>query len=150
MGTTYSWTYSPPISAPNIAYGKQTSVSLSLPESYLHLHSSRAVDGDLSRGSGFMTGMHENPSWTVDLDQAAMITKIAIYESRDEKYLNTRPFIIDLSMDGRQWFKAASLMSLPDEASPVNVALDSPNTARYIRITASGNCMLALDEVEVY
>lgn len=150
LGTTYSWTYSPPSSSPNLAYGKQSSVSLSLPDSYLRLHSSRAVDGDRSWESGFMTAIHDNPSWTVDLDQATMITKIILYESRDEELLNTRPLIIDLSLDGRQWFKAASLMSLPDKTSPLHVALESPKAARYIRITASGNCMLAFDEVEVY
>ena len=149
LGNQYSWTYSPPSTAPNLAYGKKNQVSSPLTGGWLHIHSSRAVDGDRSPKSGFSTFAHEDPALTIDLYRPERIKKIILYESTNEKLVNIRPLKVSSSMDGRKWETITSISSRPVKV-PIRIVLETPKNARYIQVQASGYCSLKLDEVEVY
>ena len=147
LGTEYSWTYSPPKTTPNLAYGKRTLMSSSFRGSPGYLHSSRAIDGDLGPNSGFAT---HHPSWTVDLNAIVKIKTIILHESVNEANVNVRPLNIYFSEDGIQWRTAASITSTTDPGLPLRVGIKTAQKARYIKIEAAGKSGLRLDEVEVY
>jgi hypothetical protein len=149
LGTEYTWT-SPPLSpAPNLAYGKKTWEN---PAQFRTIfQSSRTVDGDRSPKSGFKTNYHRHPSWTIDLYKTETLRKIVIYESVNEPLANIRPLTLDFSLDGKQWYTAASVTSDIDPLGPVDIVFEKQHKARYIRIRVSDEVgYLALDEVEIY
>jgi len=57
---------------------------------------------------------------------------------------------IDLSDDGGTWRNADSVVSPSKYEGPIRITFDTPETARYIRLKASGKSKLSFDEVEVY
>lgn len=188
LGTKYTWTYTPPESKPNIAYGKRTS-NLPVPQGifydwylkggiYLN-HSSRVVDGNKSKGSGFKippkdntdvfidldrnvvhlnkgnaTGykmpLEDNPSVTIDLNVKERINSLIIYASAVGTSVINCNFEVLLSLDQNNWEKAAYITPELKYHHPIRIELDSPQTARYIQIKVSGSREVILDEVEVY
>jgi hypothetical protein len=151
LETRYSWEYSEPPLIPNLAYGKKTWTSSSLAGGFELLnYSSRAVDGNLSPGSGFSTSSQDNPFLVIDLHRPDKIQSVLLYESVNDRESNTRPINIAVSIDGHQWRTSASVTSEKNNAGPIRVLLESTPTARYIRIKATGYCRLTLDEVDVY
>jgi hypothetical protein len=150
LGTDYVWTYKPPPPIPNIAYGKKTWTSSSFRGSPGYMHSSRAVDGDTSPGSGFSTGKEENPAWFLDLNKPTEVKKIVLYESSDNPIVNIRPLRIDFSADGAKWNTVKSISASSNNENLIHIAFQSPRATRFIRITAHGLCILRFDEVEVF
>ena len=188
LGTQYTWTYSPPESKPNIAYGKRTS-NLPVPKGifydwylkggiYLN-HSSRVVDGNKSKGSGFRIPpedktdvfidldrnvVHlnkkdgsgykmppeETPSVTIDLSNRERISSVIIYASASIADDINCNFEALVSDDQKSWKKVASAIPDLKNDRPVKIDFDSPQTARYVRIEVSGSRKVILDEVEVY
>jgi hypothetical protein len=185
LETYYAWNFSPFFDTPNVAYGKKCRLEYDDPprRRYPSVHwsdrerefyCSRIVDGDSSRCSGFITRLHNNPAWLLDLSRMRDIKMIVLHESCQNtsaqegalNWLNTsdgvvnesnqnspvniRPLYIELSNDGSKWRKVDSIISPINYSSPSSIFFDKPQTARYIRIKAIGISKLLFDEVEVY
>jgi hypothetical protein len=159
LETEYTWTYENPPPTPNLAYGKKTWISSSFRAPPWHFHSSRAIDGDRSPRSGFVPGPHQdNPALFIDLNREQEIKKIIIYKSRQGTVyikprvmpVNNVPLRVALSHDNDQWRTVASVTPEVNDNRRVTIVLDESQTARYLRISASGKCSLTLDEVEIY
>ncbi len=150
LGTKYTWTYSPPLGSPNLAYAKKTWTSSSYRGSPGYLHSSLAVDGDRTLQSGFATHPEDNPSWGVDLYRTEEIGSVVLYNGFSGPAINIPPLNLDLSVDGTHWRTAASIVPGEPWSESLRIDFEKPEIARYIRLQASGHCMLRMDEVEVY
>ncbi|MBI5664199.1 MAG: discoidin domain-containing protein, partial [Nitrospirae bacterium] len=164
---------------PNIAYGKKSMLVYDDP--LLHwadlerdYYYSRIVDGYTSKCSGFISRMHENPAWILDLSRLRDIETIVLHEGcpktaaiegalnwlndlemcSDKEVqnssVNVRPLNIALSNDGTKWTSVTSLVSPINNNGPTRIVFDGPQAARYIRIKATGASKLLFDEVEVY
>lgn len=151
LESAYLWEYSNPLPIPNIAYGKKTWASSSLAGGFELLHySSRAVDGHISPASGFSTAREDNPFLAIDLHHVQKVHSIFLYESINNKESNVRLLTIASSVDGTQWHNIANIESSFNRSNPARIILDTPISARYIKIQASGYCNLRLNEVEIY
>jgi hypothetical protein len=185
LETEYTWTFSPPSKALNLAYGKKNwldpSVAappLALHDRDLEIYSGLLVDGDRRAGSGFTTRLCDNPAWILDLSRPEKIKEIVLYESdpiptmnvgpvhmleffinyfpnhpvllEHNALVNIRPLEIALSNDSSKWQNVASVVSPSKYNDPLSIMMDTPQTARYIRIKSSGKSKLSFDEVEVY
>lgn len=146
LDSKYNWTYAPPSLLTNLAYGKKTRMEPS--HHLLKRKSSRAVDGNRSPGAGFTTPYSSQPNWIVDLSTTELVRKIVIYESNKEESANTRPLYLNSSIDGEKWNTIATIISQKQSQFPIEIALEKPNKARFIRINA-GSGFLSLDEVEI-
>lgn len=177
LGTRYEWA-SPPVDArPNLAYGRQTRMSsLNSRHPFIH-HSRRAVDGDPSFQSCFVTDAEENPWWEVDLGSLQTFNEVAVFMQLQgyahDKMLsyfsdnvalthesgvlvykkipvlfNNTPLTIVVSDDRRNWDGVT--VKHTDANSPLRIRFKKPVEARYVRISASGKCRLSLNEVAVY
>ena len=144
LETEYTWTYSPPLKTPNLAYGKTTS-GLELPStSYLKRHRSSAVDGNIALGSGFTLEPNNNKELIVDLNQPEKIKQILLYGSSD-----TLPLIY-LSQDGKQWHKTTSPFLVSENGrNAFRVIFEKPLTARFVKVESSMSD-LQVSELEVY
>ena len=142
LKTEYSWTYSPPKSPPNLAYGKKTS-GPSLESAYLHFHSSNAVDGETEPGSGFTIKPIDDRALVVDLNQNEEIKSIVLYGE-----IITQPEIY-LSKDGIEWERVASEIFKQDKNTSLRIIFEEPRIDRYIKVKASKR-ELYIDELEVY
>jgi hypothetical protein len=160
LDTKYAWTYTSPTPAqkPNLVYGKITS-GLPMPDlsvfagtlyagTFYRTHTSKVVDGDKS--SGYIMKLFDNPSVIIDLYQIEKINSIILFESVEEPSATTRHLELSISQDKKQWDKIASISSKVNNHYPIRIEFDSPKTARFVQIGASGNGYLNLDEVEVY
>jgi len=176
LETEFIWTYTPPLKTPNIAYGKKNWLSASAtPKPYPHTRNearvSKFTDGDRSSGSGFSSWITDNPAWFLDLLSNKSIKTIFLYEfitpffagpaedsmetirsyeNNTEAFVNARPIKIDLSNDGSKWRTVASVVSPANHNEPLRIVFDKPETARFIKIEASGESRLSFDEIEVY
>jgi hypothetical protein len=149
LGTRYAWTASPPAPLPNLAYGKRTQMSSYLyANRYPYIHSSsRAVDGDRTPGSSFITDLQIEPWWMIDLNRPEAISSIVVYECPwSGSTVNTPPLFVALSNDKEGWVGK----SISKGESPLRLTFPKPTIARYVLIKASGSCHLSLDEVEIY
>lgn len=179
LETEYAWEYTPSLITPNLAYGKKNWLVPSVVSSGNYprharwhyqqpeLYKSRLVDGDRSPSSGFMTCLHEDPAWILDLHKLERIKTIVLYESTRvplyyDKVLgcsatldqgplfNDRTLQIAFSQDGIKWTIASSLTSPIDYEAPTRIIFEVPQIARYIQVKVPGRRKLSLDEVEVY
>jgi hypothetical protein len=162
LGTEYTWYYESPPSTPNLAYGKKTFVEN--PHWRPNLQSSRAVDGDVRPESGFLTSYSDNPFLILDLHKVEKVKRILLYESRGSplidqwwtgkraswQRINTRPLSLAVSRDGEQWLSVSSITSEINRHSPIRIVFEQPHDARFLKLEASGNCVLSFDEVEIY
>jgi hypothetical protein len=155
LGTQYIWTYIPPESTPNKAYGKKT-FSFPLPNRWQKEigifinHSSRIVDGNKNKGSGFRMFLENDFDVTIDLYHGERINSLIIYESALDNSVINRHFELFISLDQKNWKRVASITPELKYHHPIRIDFDSPQTARYIQIKASGSRKIILDEVEVY
>jgi len=159
IGTTYSWTSSPPASIINLAYGKPTHMKpivhnispdiLYCTDFNNRANSGRAVDGDRSPGSGFITNLQVNPWWIVELYQTEPIGSIAVYPGVPGPERNTKPMAVTISNDGKIW-QNVGIINLTEVSSPVLITIKNPVKSRYVLLKAMGPCRLAIDEVEIY
>ncbi|MDY6824895.1 MAG: hypothetical protein SWH68_14030 [Thermodesulfobacteriota bacterium] len=177
LNTRYEWSSPPADERSNMAYGRQARMS-SFNRRHPYVHSSRrAVDGDPSFQSCFVTDVEETPWWMVDMGAVREIGEVAVYMAlkgyvydtmlsyfRDNISLahasgvlvfkrlpvlfNNPPITIAVSRDKRHWekMKVETLGAAPC----LRINFPEPLAARYIRISASGQCRLALNEVLVY
>ena len=162
LETEYTWTYTPPLKTPNLAYGKKnwlgpsaTSSHWKFPWTKWHyrqqdLYVTRFVDGNHSPVSGFSTRLSNNPDWFLDLNRIQRIKTILLFESSQDTSVNARPVTVALSTDGNSWSKVASVISPVRRDGPARIVFERLQAARYIRIKASGKSILSFDEVEVY
>ncbi len=142
LNTKYQWDYTPPKSPLNIAYGKKT-FGYSLPSlSYLHWHSSNAVDGDTSPGSGLPLGVTDDKVLIVDLNIKEEIKSIVLYGE-----IVTRPEIY-ISQNGIEWEMIDSVFN-GSAKSPLRIVFKELQVVRYIKVKSS-KPKLYLDELEVY
>jgi hypothetical protein len=155
IATEYSWEAMPAADPPNLAYSKESHMIAALYSHYPYLYSSgQAVDGKRDPGEGFITAKKKQPWWFVDLYHSERIGEILIYESERsgalEKYpINIRPLRIKFSTDGENWHEAG-IINDSGHSRPLKIEFNPPQMARYLMLQASGNCYLAIDEIEVY
>jgi hypothetical protein len=159
LGTLYSWTSNPPTSTINLAYGKRThmkSIEYNISSGIIYStdynnreNSGRAVDGDRSPGSGFITNLQLNPWWVVDLYQTELIGSILVYPGVPGPKRNTRPVAVTISTDGKTW-QTLGIINLVRPNPPVSVTIKKPVQCRYVLLRAMGPCYFAIDEVEIY
>ncbi len=148
LQTDYTWQSS--IAGPenNIAFGKPTRMS-SHQENYPHRYNSRhAVDGDKTDASCFLTDREENPWWMIDLKENTKIKKIAIYKAFTKPEFNHMPFTLSISQDGINWQETRIIE--PADKKVLQIELEQSRFVRFIKIQASGPCVLAFTEVEIY
>lgn len=180
LQTQYQWESSASDTTPNIAYGKPTKMLTHEKGYRLMHNSRHAVDGGKSFQSCFVTHWHpyDNPWWEVDLTRPEQISTIKIFytlqgehydkfmldfsDSYDIKFypsgipvakteavaFNLSPLTIGISSDYKNWDYAVT--EITDNHETLTIQPEKPITGRYIRIAATGECRLCLDEVEVY
>ena len=155
LATEYLWETKPDGDRQNLAYGKESHMIATIYSHYPYLYTSgQAVDGKRGLGDGFVTAKKKQPWWFVDLYHPENIGEIHIYESERLYFLkkyptNIRPLKIMLSTDGDRW-QAAGIITESDRSRPLRLDVNPPQVARYVMLQASGNCYLAIDEIEVY
>lgn len=159
LSMAYSWTSSPPVSIINLAYGKPThikSIVHNISSGILYWtnfnnrsNSGRAVDGNRSPGSGFITNLQLNPWWIVDLHQTELIGSIEVYPGVPGPKQNTKPVTVKISAHGKVWHDVG-IINLAQHTPPVRMTIKKPVQTRYVLLKAIGPCRLAIDEVEIY
>lgn len=180
LHTGYTWQSPPPDTPQNLAFGKPTQMSMRPygDVSLNLLHNSRnGVDGGRFFSSSFATDYQFAPWWEVDLLRSETIGSIIIHTSLQGKEnnkilfysldslkvsddygfflleeqpvnFNQLPLTLAISVDGKNWESSQITEFRKDQ--PLIIKPEQPVTARYIRIIASGECRLCLNEVEVY
>jgi len=147
LNTKYQWYSKASITPPNIAYGKKTLLSSVNFNEYGHLNSGgKAVDGDYIPGSGFRTSFQKKPSLTIQLSKAERIGSVHIFGALKGKFVNNNPLEVRFALNPDKWAHIASKKL--DKV--IQIELERPIRARYVQIRAHGNCILALDEVEIF
>lgn len=155
ISTEYSWETIPLGGRLNLAYSKESHMIANIYSHYPYLYTSgQAVDGKRDSGDGFVTAKKNQPWWFVDLYIPEKIGEIHIYESQRSGFLkkhptNSRPLRIMLSTDGEGWHEAA-VVTDSNQSRPLRLDINPPQMARFVMLQASGNCYLAIDEIEVY
>jgi hypothetical protein len=154
LETAYFWKPGPVEARTSIAYGRRTQRSPNEHFDYLVQYpylfaGGRAVDGDRSPHSGFITGLQEGPWWQVDLHKPERIGSVVLHES-DNRYFsgdawNVRPLMLLFSNDGENW----NGTTFTHPGPRIDISLPGPVTARYVMIRSAGTCRLSFDEVEV-
>ncbi len=172
LETEYTWTYTPPSSSPNLAYGKKNWTNIStihLNETYreLELYRGKIVDGDKSPGNGFITCYYDSSAWFVDLSRDKKIKKILFYYSNkvppflllkncsvfeDERGGGKGRKIYDiLASNDRERWKIIGSVEVENNGSGVReVIFQDIQTARFIQIKLQGRGQLSFDEIEIY
>jgi hypothetical protein len=149
LNAAYTW--SSDILAPfqNLAYGKKTYLaSQEKNGGYILGFGGPGVDGNYKPGTGFISGLEDNPYWIVDLHDVYDVGSVVIYETRVGDKWNRRPLDIAISSDLKHWRKIGSF-SNPISQKPLKFTIAEPQSARYLLIRATGLCRLSLDEVEI-
>jgi len=146
--TEFSWS-SGVLEAGNVAYGRQTELVGSDPEDVaIQCAPSRAVDGDTRPGTGFETECRLDPAWSLDLGRARRVRRVEIFVTPAPGFgMNSAPLRVQLSLDGRRYREIGEFGRSGER--PVSIALGKGVEARYLRVNATGDCVLLLDEVRV-
>jgi hypothetical protein len=149
LNATYTWSSDIPAPFQNLAYGKKTYLaSQERNEGYILGYGGLGIDGNYKPGTGFISSLEENPFWVIDLHDTHTIGSIVIYESRAGDKWNRRPLDVAISSDLKHWRNVGSI-SNPISENPLKLIIEEPQSARYLRIKATGLCRLSLDEVEI-
>ncbi len=159
LGSRYLWEEGPSEPMVNLAYFKTTRTSpiwlrlspdIAYIDPFLTFSSSgKAVDGDRSAGSGFISNLQPKPFLAIDLHQQQHIGSIVIYENIKNPSWNARPLIIGLSNDQQNWGIIKEI-NRRTKHTPLYIEFNTPHTARYVMLMSLETCQLALDEVEIY
>ena len=149
LGARYEWQSPPPDTPENLAFGKPTWMSSHTP-GYPYLYNSRhAVDGGRGLNSCFITDSKIDPWWQVDLGKSREIKRIVLYAGFFGTGFHTPPLMVSVSNDGKSW-KQAQINPLRLMNNKTELVLEASEAVRFINIKASGECILSLNEVEVY
>ena len=145
IATEYSWTYTPPQSPQNIAYGKKTSgIPLDfITSAYWDFHTSNAVDGEIEPGSGFTIYPSYDKALIIDLNQNKEINTILIYGK-----MKSQP-LVSLSQDESNWHSISFNSAEGNHDNPSRIDLKEKELARFVRIKPLES-ELEIDEVEIY
>lgn len=147
--TEFSWS-SGVSAAGNVAYGRQTELVGSDPDDVaIQCAPSRAVDGDIRPGTGFATECRLDPAWLLDLGQVRIVRRIEIFVTPVPGFgMNSAPLRVQVSLDGRRFRKVSEFGRSGER--PVSIELSEGIAGRYLRVNATGDCVLLLDEVRVF
>lgn len=162
LNTKYSWTYSDGVTKNNIAYSRQTYSSFYMPEYPYLYRGGCAVDGKKDTKFSFISDIENNPYWMVDFLEPRSFNSIKIYETKhnrvpsivqfvgsgillDKVIDNQRPLFISFSDDQKKWRRYSI-----KQKGFIELEMEKPIKARYVMVSATGVCRLALDEVEIY
>jgi hypothetical protein len=152
LNSQYRWKPESP-SLLNLAYWKKSvSSSTRFRDNPTLFSGGRVVDGDKRFGSGLVSEPHLNPYWIVDLYDQHRIGDIKIYEGSHiigSFPVNSRPLMIKGSNDCKNWVNISVILDRHENPILVNF-FQEPLTFRFIGVFVSGNCILALDEVEIF
>ena len=153
LKTDYTWQAPFPDDIPNVAYGKQTIMSSRKKSDRwtpLWYTSRHAVDGDKINAmtSSSHTDLEDSPWWQVDLRSTVTVASILVYLTPPYHFLpfNQRPLSVLRSVDGKNW----QTIFLKEDNRQLRIDFKEPVNMRYLKIQASGRCVLSLMEVEVY
>ncbi|MEN8807651.1 MAG: YfhO family protein, partial [Desulfobacterales bacterium] len=141
LGSAYAWHNRDDREPVNLAYGKPTMTSRIVRESYPNYfysdefltfnNSGKAVDGNRSTGSGFLSNLEEKPYWYVDLRQPRAIASLVLYENKRKQHWNKRPLFVGLSDNGKNW-RTAAVINSTDGSSEITVNFKPVEKARFI------------------
>jgi hypothetical protein len=113
-----------------------------------------SVDGVKDGKWGFHTQFEDQPWWQVDLQQAASLDQIVLYNRCDGGFAaRASRILILLSSDGHDFHRfyqhdGTSFLGHPD-GKPLRVSLDG-EVARFVRLQLPARDYFHLDEVEIY
>jgi hypothetical protein len=85
----------------------------------------------------------------VDLGKSREIKRIVLYAGFFGTGFHTPPLMVSVSNDGKSW-KQAQINPLRLMNNKTELVLEASEAVRFINIKASGECILSLNEVEVY
>jgi len=150
LNTRYKWSSSLIPADDNIAYCQRTWTNSGFKWHYPYLFSGgMAVDGQRQPTSGlFLDSPLKNPKLLIDLHQARSIGTVKIFEGNysSRHAVNRRPMVVAFSNDKSTW----QSFSIYEKSLLIHLQFENSIRARYVLITASGESLLALDEVEIY
>jgi hypothetical protein len=108
-------------------------------------------DGDTEVEYGFHTGYEDEPWWAVDLAAAYPVRRLRLF-NRKLSEQKLRAFIVETSLDFVTWSAVYSHVASNGKilsARPIEIALETPVSARYVRVRLPRRGVLHLAEVEV-
>jgi FkbM family methyltransferase len=114
----------------------------------------RAVSGFRTGNFAFCTAVEAEPYWSVDLQSAFLVRRIAIFNREDCASDRACPLIIETSMTGEEWREISTVRYVFGGArtgAPLDLHLIEPVQARYLRLRRTGEPQhFHLDQVEIY
>lgn len=132
---------------------KQSSVSEWSWSSDANIEASGGNDGLINGVCGFHTNLEINPWWEVDLLEIFYIDSIYIYNRLDLKE-RFKHFSIQISLDGYTYHmlyaKSDDMLFGGFDGYPFVLNLEENVKARYLKITATGETYLHLDQIDVF
>jgi hypothetical protein len=129
---------------------RETNTDFFYSDDFLTLNNSgKAVDGNRTTGSGFLSNLEKKPYWYVDLHQPRAIASLVLYENKRKQHWNKRPLFVGLSDNGKKW-RTAAVISSSDGSSKLTVNFKPVEKARFILLQSAKFSRLVLDEIEVY
>lgn len=147
LSTEYHWYSKEPSSLPNLAYGKEVILSSIHYTEFDQINSGgKAVDGDYSPRSGIRTAFQKKPSLTINLFRPKLIGSVKVFGALKGEYFNIKPLEIRFALNPDKWVS----MKLNEINGIMQISLKRPIKAKYVQLRASGKCILALDEVEIF
>ena len=159
LGTEYVWTNTPNNEPINLAYGKPTKTRTIMRETspdyyysdpYLTYYSSgKAVDGNRTNGSGFVSNAEKKPYWYVDLQETRDIGSLTLYENTQNHKWNQRPLLVGLSNNGKRW-RTASVITSKSRENKLVLKFNPIEKARFVILQLPEFGRLAFDEVEIF
>lgn len=135
----------------NVARGKPAT------QSSLSMYSSPddaqgAVNGEISGGYGFHTGIESRPWWQVDLGESLALEGVVLYNRCDPSGARAHRFVLKLGDDIGDLVQVYAREGRPfggKTGEPARIWLEG-RSARYVRVELDSVDCLHLDEVEVY
>jgi hypothetical protein len=138
----------------NVALGRsawQSSVSARSRSHELRRDAEGGNDGDTDAEFGFHTGFQDGPWWAVDLAAEHAVRCVRLFNRKLLEH-RLRTFLVEASLDFVSW-RVAYRHDPADRkilyARPIEIALEPPVSARYIRVRLERKGVLHLAEVEV-
>ncbi|MBT4818158.1 MAG: hypothetical protein HON70_20795 [Lentisphaerae bacterium] len=149
LGMEFTWS-GKAVGVANVAYGRRTELVGSDPEDVaIRCASSRAVNGDTRPGTGCETECYQNPAWLLDLGQVRTVRRVEIFATPTPGFgVNPAPLRVQLSVDALDFRTIAEFGRTGER--PFAVSLTAGVAARYVRVNATGEGVLLLDEVQVF
>ena len=139
----------------NVALGRtawQSSTSLRSRSRDRRRDAEGGNDGDADAEYGFHTGFEDSPWWAVDLAGVYPVERVRLFNRKLVEH-RLRTFLVETSLDFITWRLVFSdYNSQPGllHKRPIDIVLESPVSARYVRVRLARRGVLHLAEVEVF